>query len=318
VEAWYVEADMELGPAFRLLAGVRNEQSIQQVTTFDLFNANADPLVAELESDDFFPVLTGTWIIDSLGMQVRLGYSETISRPDFRELSEAPFIHPVTGLEIIGNPDLQVAYIQNYDARWEWYFSADESISVGLFHKDFETPIEAIIKPGIDNRRTFINAEGGTVSGIEIDAFRWLDFVNDDLENWFTAVNLTLIDSEVDIRPEDAGILTESNRRLQGQADYIFNLQVGYDDSFNNKGALVYHITGERIREAGVLGAPDVMDQPYGELDFNFIHTFSDNLSMSFKARNLLNNLRETTQGGLDANSYKEGRAYSLGMNYTF
>jgi TonB-dependent receptor len=317
IDAVYVEADIELNPSLRLMAGVRQEESVQDVTTFNLF----DPSIKEeaaLQDDNFYPTVTGTWVLDQYDMQVRLGYSETTSRPDFRELSRAPFIHPVTGLEIVGNPDLTVAFVDNYDLRWEWYFSADESVSIGLFHKEFTNPIEAIMEPGIDNRRTFINAEAGEVQGVEFDGFRWLDWANPALESWFTAANLTLIDSEVVIKPGDSGILTNSTRQLQGQADYILNLQVGYDDGFKHNGSLVYHQTGERIREAGVLGAPDVIDEPYGELDLNYIYTWSEHLKLNVKARNLLQQKREATQGGLDANSWFEGRVYSVAMTYTF
>jgi TonB-dependent receptor len=317
LDAYFAEADIEFSSTFRLMAGVRQEESIQEVTTFDLFNANT-LVKGDLADDNVYPTVTGTWILEDLGMQLRLGYSETTSRPDFRELSTAPFIHPVTGLEIIGNPDLTVAFIDNYDARWEWYFSASESVSIGIFHKEFTNPIEAIMQPGIDNRRTFINAEAGEVQGIEFDAYHWLGFIDESLESWFTAANLTLLDSEVVIKPEDAGILTESTRRLQGQADHIYNVQLGYDDTLTHKGSLVYHVTGERIREAGVLGAPDVLDQPYGELDFNYIYTMSDHLSFNVKAKNLLKQKRESTQGNLDANSWYEGRNYNLSMTYTF
>ncbi len=317
IEATFIEADVELGPAFRLMAGVRQEESLQSVTTFDLFNPTTR-VVADLDDDNSYPTVTGTWILEDFGMQLRLGYSKTTSRPDFRELSPSPFIHPVTGLEIVGNPKLNVAFIDNYDARWEWYFSSTESVSVGVFYKEFTTPIEAIIVPGIDNRRTFINAESAQLQGVEIDGYRWLGFVNERLEDWFTAVNFTMIDSEVVIKPENAGILTASTRRLQGQADYIFNVQLGYDDGFRHKGSLVYHVTGERIREAGVLGAPDVLDQPYGELDFNYIYQFNDQWSFNAKAKNLLQPRRESTQGGLDSNSWFEGRDYSLSVTYAF
>lgn len=317
LEATFVEADIEITPSFRLMAGVRQEESIQEVTTFDLFNPTT-LVKGDLADDNSYPTATATWILEDLGMQLRLGYSKTTSRPDFRELSTAPFIHPVTGLEIIGNPNLTVAFINNYDARWEWYFSATESVSVGLFYKEFETPIEAIMQPGIDNRRTFINAESAELQGIELDAYRWLGFINENLESWFTAANVTLIDSEVVIKPENAGILTESTRALQGQADYIANVQLGYDDGFKHRGSMVYHVTGERIREAGVLGAPDVIDEPYGELDFNYIYTMNEQWQFNAKAKNLLQQKRETTQGGLDANSWFEGRNFSLSMTYTF
>ncbi|MDY6981833.1 MAG: TonB-dependent receptor plug domain-containing protein, partial [Pseudomonadota bacterium] len=96
LDAWFVEADIELGPAFRLMAGVRGEESQQYVRTFDLF-ANDVAIESTLASDDIFPAVTGTWILDQWDMQLRASYSETISRPDFRELSPSPFTHPVTG-----------------------------------------------------------------------------------------------------------------------------------------------------------------------------------------------------------------------------
>jgi outer membrane receptor protein involved in Fe transport len=317
LDAWYVEADIELSPGFRVMAGVRAEESVQNVSTFDLFNPNI-LVEANLASDELYPTMTGTWILEEQNMQVRLGYSETTSRPDFRELSPAVFIHPVTGLEIIGNPELTVAFIDNYDLRWEWYFSPDESISVGLFYKEFTNPIEAIIVPGIDNRRTFINAETGDIRGIEIEGFRWLDFISPQLQSWFASANLTLLDSEVIIKPESSGILTESTRQMQGQADRILNMQLGYDDGFRHNGSLVFHMTGDRIREAGVLGAPNIMERAYPELDFNYIWTLNEHLQFNVKARNLLQRERRSTQGGLDVNSWIEGRDYSLSMTYTF
>jgi len=317
LDAWFVEADIELSYYLRLLAGVRSEKSRQSVSTFNLF-APEEAITSELVSDDLFPVVTATWILDDYNMQVRAGYSETISRPDFRELSPAPFIDPVTGFVIVGNPDLSVGYIDNYDLRWEWYFSGDESLSVGLFFKDFTTPIEAVIEPGAANQRTFINAQAADIRGIEFDGFRWLDFINSDWSQWYVATNLTVIDSEVTIRPEDAGLVTNPVRALQGQADYIFNIQLGFDDTSRQKGTLVYHITGKKIREVGILGQPDVYDEAYGELDFNYTRFLGDHLTFNVKAKNLLNKRRETTQGGFDVNSLFEGRSASLGVEYVF
>jgi len=317
LDAWYVEADVEVNYWLRLLAGARMEESTQSVSTFNLFFPD-EAIVSELKSDDVFPLFTATWILDQYNMQVRAGYSETISRPDFRELSPAPFVDPVTGFIVVGNPELTVGYIDNYDLRWEWYFSGNESVSIGLFYKEFETPIEAIIEPGAANQRTFINAQNATIQGIEFDGFRWLDFIHDDWVNWFVAANLTLIDSEVTIRPQDAGLVTNPTRALQGQADYIFNVQLGFDDNYRNKGSLVYHITGDKIREVGILGQPDVYDEAYGELDFTYTRYLNDNWTVSLKAKNLLNQMRETTQGGLDVNSLFEGRNASLGVEYVF
>ena len=317
LDAWYVEADVELSAAFRLMAGFRAEQSTQNVRTFDLFKDNV-AIESELASDDIFPAVTGTWILDAWDMQVRASYSETISRPDFRELSPSPFTHPVTGYEIVGNPDLTVAYIKNYDLRWEWYTSRSESVSVGLFYKEFASPIEAVIKPGAAEQRTFINAQEASTRGIEFDISRDLSYYHDLLENFYASTNVSFIESNVSIRPQDAGILTNASRPLQGQADVIANLQLGYDDGQLQKGSIVYHLTGDKIREVGILGAPDVMDEAYGELDLVYTRYWNDKLEMNLKVKNLLNKMQQTTQGGLDVNSFKDGASASLGVTYTF
>lgn len=317
LDAWFVEADMELGSAFRLMAGFRGEKSVQHVRTFDLF-ANDVAIESELASDDIFPAVTGTWILDNWDMQLRASYSETISRPDFRELSPSPFTHPVTGYEIVGNPDLTVAYIKNYDLRWEWYTSSRESVSIGLFYKEFASPIEAVIKPGAAEQRSFINAQSATTRGIEFDVTRELGGLHEWLENFYVGTNVSLIDSSVSIRPEDTGILTNATRPLQGQADIIANLQLGYDDGYLQKGSLVYHLTGDKIREVGIAGAPDVIDERYGELDLVYTRYWSERLEMNIKVKNLLNPWQETTQGGLDVNSFREGTSGSFGLTYAF
>lgn len=317
LDAWYVEADVELSAAFRLMAGFRGEQSAQFVRTFDLFKDNV-AIESELASADIFPAVTGTWILDAWDMQVRASYSETISRPDFRELSPSPFTHPVTGYEVVGNPDLTVAYIKNYDLRWEWYTSRSESVSLGLFYKEFASPIEAVIKPGAAEERTFINAQNATTRGIEFDISRDLGYYHELLQNFYASTNVTLIESEVSIRPQDAGILTNATRPLQGQADIIANVQIGYDDGQLQKGSLVYHLTGDKIREVGILGAPDVMDAAYGELDLVYTRYWNENLEMNLKVKNLLNKAQETTQGGFDVNSFEDGTSASLGVTYTF
>ena len=68
----------------------------------------------------------------------------------------------------------------------------------------------------------------------------------------------------------------------------------------------------------GILGQPDVYDEAYGELDFNYTRIMGDHWTLNFQAKNLLNQKRETTQGGFDVNSYFEGRSASVGLEYVF
>src|SRR5690606_9934719 len=101
-----------------------------------------------------------TWLpIES--WQFRAGYSKTVSRPDFTELSNARFLDPVLDFNVTGNPDLENSYIDNLDLRAEYYFDDQDSITVALFYKDIEKPIEQILKRGsgsLNDIRTFENS----------------------------------------------------------------------------------------------------------------------------------------------------------------
>jgi len=268
------------------------------------------------ESDDLLPAFSATFIQND--HQFRIAYSETVSRPDFRELSPAGFTNNVTGYEVVGNPDLKIAAIKNYDFRWEWYFAFSDYMSLGFFYKEFTNPIEATVLAGAEEKRTYINALGAENQGVEYEIYKRLDFLPGIGEDFYFQGNVSYIDSEVIIGPEQRGILTSLNRPLQGQSDWLFNAQVGYEPMSGTTATLLYHYFGERITEVGIEGAPDLVEEPLGELNFLFIREFGENWKLSFKARNLLNDRSEVTQGGLLVTGYDLGREFSLKLDYTF
>ena len=97
-----------------------------------------------IDQSDWLPALTITWNpIEDL--QVRGGYSETLTRPQFRELAPAVFVNTETDATFFGNPYLVNASIKNYDLRGEYYFARDQFVTLGLFYKDLENPIEEIL-----------------------------------------------------------------------------------------------------------------------------------------------------------------------------
>jgi len=314
LESFYLQTEINFSDRIQLLAGVRQEDYIQNVQTFDLFRP-ADVINGSLETSDLLPGLTATYILDN--HQFRMGYSETTSRPDFRELSPATFTNPLTGYEVLGNPDLKVAAIKNYDLRWEWYFSRSDSLSLGYFKKDFDSPIESVVQPGANSARSYVNAESATNQGIEFEIRKQLDFV-DVLEDFYVSGNVSYIESEVTIGEASNSVLTNSSRPLQGQSDWLFNGQIGYENFNGVTATLLYHYFGERIYEVGILGAPDLIEEPHGELDLVFIKEFGDSWKLNIKAQNLFNERKEITQGGYVATGYSEGRAASLKLEYRF
>ena len=81
---------------------------------------------------------------------------------------------------------------------------------------------------------------------------------------------------------------------------------------------MLYHYYGERITEVGIEGAPDLYEQAFGELNFNFIQELNENWKIQFKGRNLLDERFTVMQGGLISTAYDIGRQFSLQVDYAF
>ena len=117
-------------------------------------------------------------------------------------------------------------------------------------------------------------------------------------------------------------------RPLQGQSPYVVNLQIGYDNFFTNRSAvLLYNVYGERISELGSGGNPDIYEQPFEKLDFvvkwGLNDTYDDQrkkigYTLSFKAENLLDSEIEDTQNGATVYRESPGRSYSLSLSLKY
>ena len=321
VEALYANVDLTFFDLIRLSAGARIEDWTQEVTTFDLFDPD-EAIIAELDNEDLLPAAALTWFITDR-QQLRAGFAETIIRPDFKELSPAPFTDPVLNREVLGNAELQPSSVTHYDLRWEFYPSPDELVSLGVFYKLIDNPIELTVEPGVQQRLTFANAIEAENFGIEFEARKQLGFLADRWPQWgwldrfFVSGNLAWIESEIEI--DELGILTSSSRALQGQSPYIVNFQLGYDDEDRGLAAtLQFNQVGPRISEVGVLGAPDQEEEPAAQMDFILQYRWRPWAGFKMKLGNLLDAKFEVTQGDEITQSYSVGRTVSLGVDLDF
>ncbi|MEE3086724.1 MAG: TonB-dependent receptor [Pseudomonadota bacterium] len=320
LDAVYGEVEFNFDDRLRFTLGGRQEKFEQFVDTFDLFRPGIGSRASQ-ETDKLLPSVSLTYIAGD--HQFRLGYSQTVSRPDFRELSPAAFTNPINGRDIIGNPNLKITELENFDLRWEWYFGFSDYVSAGLFYKEFTNPIEASIVGSTQRAGTYINAQGADNAGAEFEVYKRLDFLGDGFlngigEDFYIQANASVIDSEVSIAEKDLGVLTSSSRPLQGQSDYLFNFQFGYEPVSGTTATLLYHYYGERIYEVGIETAPDLVEQPFGELNFVLIRDLSDDLAMTLKARNLTDQRNEITQAGYVNFGYNRGREFSFQLDYSF
>ena len=313
----YALGELPLGYDLRVVGGVRVESSEQTVTTFELFNPDNAPIEARLATVDILPGATLSWDVAE-DMVLRAGHSHTVSRPDFRELSPATFNDVTGGRQTFGNPDLKRALIKSADVRWEWYPDEGESISIGAFFKDFTDPIETTVVVSAQHSVTYQNAKGATNLGLEVEGRKGLGFLSPGLDDFSLSANLTLVRSEVALDATD-GIQTSNVRPLQGQSPYVVNGTALYDNpDLGASVALLYNVFGPRITEVGALGAPDVVERPFHQLDLVYKQELGDGWKASLKAKNLLNPTSVHTQGSEVVERYERGRSVSLGVGLDF
>ena len=176
VAAAYVQVDAEIIPLVRTTYGVRFEDGKQTVTTRDLFGGAAPFAPTEINEQYYLPSFTATWNFAE-DQQLRLGASRTIGRPQFRELAPQSYTDPETDREFTGNPFLVDTRITNVDARYEWFFARQQYLTAGVFYKDLEKPVEAVISASSAGRQqSFLNAPQATIFGAEIEAKKFFEF----------------------------------------------------------------------------------------------------------------------------------------------
>ncbi len=321
ISAQYLMAEMDY-ERFKMMGGARLEYSKQTVNTFKLTDPN-QVVPAELETTDLLPALSLTWVA-SPALQFRAAYSNTLNRPDFKELSEAPYIDPDTRRVVIGNPALQRARISNYDLRAEWYLTRFETLSMAFFYKNFEQPIEQVIRLGAGGIITFDNAESAQNYGIEFQGRTWLSrLFGRSFSRFYLAGNLSMIESSVKLG-KAGDQQTNQQRPLQGQSPWVINATLGYENLITaTKASLLFNMAGERITSVGVKGMPDAYEQPVPQLDFVYSRRIYEGAngkkaSFKFRIKNILDPEYKTLRGNEVERLTRKGISFKASLSYSF
>lgn len=323
----YLGADVEISPKLRFRFGMRYEESTQVVNTNERTGEQL-PVQVTQRGEFWLPAATLTYeIVDN--MQLRFAFSQTINRPDARELATARFLDDERNITFQGNPNLRIAEINNFDVRFEWYFAPGESLTVGAFYKDFTNPIEQSASAlGEDRLYSPVNAESAELKGIEVEVEKILFFQDWFGWDWlgsremFIRANGSYIDSETVTAEENLGFVTNATRRFQGQSEWLGNLQFGWRDYERGENfAVILNYTGERQNFVGLFGADDEFERPPVMLNLAYSKEFElgDNiLELSLEAENLLEDEVEFVQDGIIVEGYEIGRTFSIGLTYKF
>ena len=348
VAAYYVRFDAQMTERLRLQGGLRVEDVELSADAWGgNTEAGAENSVRQ-RYEDVLPSLSATYEFIR-NMQVRLAWSETVNRPSLLEITGTTIRNPQNFQLYRGNVFLQPAELSNFDFRWEWYFGNADSMSLGLFYKDFKDPIEQGKVQAQNDIFTWFNAEEATLQGIEYDfrkELRLADWFNIESEGWneswlnrFTlSANVSYIDSEVVLLDDgktaadvpitggrNIAVLNAGKRPLSGQSDLLGNVLLSYDDPERGiVASLAYNYQGEFIALVGSLNDPDVVQGGRGRVDLLLRWTLGgfdrigNRLELEFKAANVFDEPIDWTQGGQTFEKYDLGVTYSAGLRLNF
>ncbi len=347
-DAYYFMADFDFGAHWRFTGGVRYEDfrqlSIPYKPHTDFFDVENEE-IAELmfTEDEWFPSLAATYIVDS-EMQWRFNYSQTAIRPDLRDVSTSFYIDPLTEFLVRGSTSLQSSIIDNFDARFEWYMESGDNLSVALFAKDIQNPIEMIELPSATEGAPQLltaNAHEGELLGVEFEFLKDLTFLGDEYANYFISGNLTVSDSEVSICSDTnpnticlfeeqlksalntsenvTNVITNNTRRLIGHSEWVVNMQFGWDSQDNEHAAtLVYNVFGPRIIIPGVSGFEDAEEKSFHSLDLVYTWYPTFDSTMKVKVKNLLSEDKVIEQEGVDILRESVGTEVTVSFSTNF
>jgi TonB-dependent receptor len=318
ITAGYLMGDLTMGP-WRIIGGARVEKSEQVVNTFEPFLVNPRNVIAALDDTDVLPSIGVARTLRHDSMTVRLGFSRTVARPQFRELSPFEFTNITGGRSTVGFPDLKRTLISNYDLRYEWFVSPGELLAVSVFHKDFKNPIETVVQAQTTLINSFRNAEKARNTGLEIELRKNLGHLWTAVDNISLTTNYTFVRSRVNIGEENRELLTNDERPLVGQSENVFNLILNYDvPRVGVEGRMLFNYTGERISEVGALGLPDIIQHGYPVLDILFARNFGteNRMRFEFTIENALNRQTDFRLDNQAQNVFRNGRTFTFGVSY--
>ena len=260
LNAAFLQFDNQLSPKLRATWGLRWENFDQVVGSM----REKDPRHIHTQVDDFLPGVNLTYKLNEQ-TNWRLSGSQTVIRPEFREISDFAFFDFDLGATVQGLRTLSRTKVTNADLRYEVYPGAGELFTVGVFFKHFQNPIELFLNQsgaGSSNTFNYINAEKATSYGAEVEFRKKLNTVADGLRNFTLGANFSYIYNRV----TSAG--ANLDRPMQGQSPYIINTTLQYDvEKIGLNTTLLFNQVGRRILYVGGSDIPPVWENPRPQLD---------------------------------------------------
>ena len=329
----FAMVDSKLSEKLRIIAGARFE-AYNQVFKYVEFGSNLPQNIDTTVLD----VLPSINIVYSpiKKLNLRFSASQTVSRPEFRELAPFAFYNFLTDNLTSGDPTLQRAKINNFDFRTEYYPGKGQVISISGFYKQFFSPIELLLRTGTSGTPELYYDNVGNVEsfGTELEYRMNLGFIQPSdtgsfWKNFTVYTNAALIKSKMDLS-SFAGQAEYVDRPLQGQSPYLVNAGLYFTEpktqiSFNAS----YNVVGQRIAIAGSVQEPSVWENRRHVIDLQLVKNFNEKFELKLNVKDLLaqdltffQDINKNKKYDVDVdNTWQQmnfGQTISLSLKYNF
>ncbi|MGV8094902.1 MAG: carboxypeptidase-like regulatory domain-containing protein [Mangrovibacterium sp.] len=311
----YLALTLSPGKWIELHGGLRYEYNRQKIGAVIPRNSGTatpinNPILVDNAAGLWLPSVnlslkpTEKWVL-------RTAYGQTVNRTEFREVSPFRELDFENNTILNGEPGLKSATVENYDLRLEFYPNIDkgDAITAGVFYKDIIHPIERVntsnrihsMFPSI----SYNNAASAVVKGVEVELRKSLDFIPLGLfRNLSVVANGSLIDSKARYEKVSANSVKITERPLQGQAPYLVNAGLYYDNAgWGSKLSVIYNYVAENIYAVGTGGGDDsggggivvgpstrgsLIELPRHLLDFSYTQRIGKGMQVKFTVQNIL------------------------------
>ncbi len=328
LNAWYGMLDLPLAGfarRLRLVGGARvenSDQTVQSIASLD----NPQPLRARVKETDVLPSLNLTYGLRA-DANLRLAYSRSLNRPEFRELANVLYRDFNRDQNVLGNPNLQRALVDNYDARAEYFPRPGEVLAASFFYKTLENAIEERLIPAPERFvRTWFNSPAGHNYGWEFEVRKSLAFLGGFWRNVSLGGNYTRVLSAIEYTEaytdaQGNRIVEQRERIMQGQAPWSINLSLLISaPSLGTSLSVLYNKIGRRLDAVGDARDDDVYEEPRDVVDLALTQRIAGRGEAKFAVRDL-NSHDELLTSGPDKSVYsrlKRGTTYTLSLGMSF
>lgn len=311
LQALYGMAELPLSSQFSLVGGARLEKNtigiVNDPEQFALWfppGATAPVTLVPGAADVTFE---RDYALPSIGLNYepierlvfRAAYSQTVARQTFKELTPIIQQEFLGGPIFIGNPNLQMSDLRNYDLRADWTPYDGGFLSVSWFYKQIEDPIEYVQQFIGYNFTTARNYPEGRIRGAEVEVRQDLGYFIDAAEGWSVGANATFIDSQVTLPQDEADAFNLPNvqapmptRDMTNAPDSLLNLYLLYDiPDTGTQAGLFYTVQGDTLIAGATQSVgnfiPSIYATQFETLNFSISQRLGKYFTLQFQARNL-------------------------------